>query len=375
MDESFNDEAETVVVKAFSPGAIYADAYCIERVIARSGTTCVYDATEISAERPVVLKVLRRSSATADTVVERFEREGAILKALEHPAVVRLFRAGAAADGTLFLAMERLAGETLKQRLKRESTLSFDDTLRFFSPIADAVDAAHARGIVHRDLKPENVFLPTGKGAPAKILDFGLSSLVGDAQLTQTGDSIGTPKYMAPEQIVSTKTSGSAVDIYALGVCVYECLTGKSPFGEIDRAQLLGAILHGRSQPLSMHSMALAEVDTVLAKAMSVKPEDRYPSAGAFMVALRVGHEGVASSEGATALDHISFRPVASVTGGAQFRPEMPRFSQAKPAKDHDPRASKAIAKSRWPVLIVIALAVAAAFAGAVYAWLVMRSQ
>lgn len=373
MGESFNEEAETVVVKAFSPGAIYADAYCIETVIARSGTTCVYDAMEMAAERPVVLKVLRRSSATADTVVERFEREGAILKALEHPAVVRLFRAGTASDGTLFLAMERLAGETLKQRLKRERTLSFDETLRFFSPIADAVDAAHARGIVHRDLKPENVFLPVGKGAPAKILDFGLSSLVGDAQLTQTGDSIGTPKYMAPEQIVSTKTSGSAVDVYALGVCIYECLAGQSPFGDIDRAQLLGAILHGRSQPVSTHSTALAEVDAVLAKAMSVKPEDRYASAGAFMVALRMGYDAGASNEGAVALDYVSFRPVASVTAGAPPRAESPGFSPTKTSARPVHQSPKASAKSRWPSRILIALAVAAGFAGVVYTWLVTR--
>lgn len=379
MTQSFDDGVATVVVKAFSPGAIYADAYCIEKMIAKNGTTFVYEATEVAAERPVILKILRRAPGNEDSVRERFKREGAILNTLEHPAVVRLFNLGVANDGTCFMAMERLAGETLGARLRREKKLSLPEVLRIFTPAADAIDAAHARGIVHRDLKPENLFLLDSGPTPLKVLDFGLSSLVGDGTLTRTGDSIGTPKYMAPEQIMSAKSAGPTVDVYALALCIFESLAGVSPFGEIDRATLLGAILHGRIQSLGSVEPRLAHISSILTKAMSVKAEERYASPSALMMALRVASEAGDSPVAALPLDHIAFKAPARLSEpGVSAALEVPRFSipsaAPRPLPKHAlaaaPNAAPTARRSRW--LLWTTLLVLAAVAGA-YVWMTRR--
>ena len=141
---------------------------------------------------------------------------------------------------------------------------------------------------MHRDLKPENLFLPSEGGLPLKVLDFGLSRVIDvGARLTAVGATIGTPRYMAPEQILSARDAIPAVDVYALGVCAYEALAGASPFDAADQAQLLGAILHGRRVPLRVRRPELpAAVEAVLDKAMSAKAAARHMSAVELAAAL-----------------------------------------------------------------------------------------
>ena len=160
--------------------------------------------------------------------------------------------------------------------------------LRLVAFAADAIDHAHALGVVHRDIKPENLFLPKGGEVPVTVLDFGLSRVVDPgARLTATGATIGTPRYMAPEQILSARDAGPAVDVYALGVCAYEALAGTSPFDAADQAQLLGAIMHGRRVPLRTKRPELsAAVEGVLEKAMATRASARHMSAVELAAAL-----------------------------------------------------------------------------------------
>src|SRR5690606_19081878 len=157
---------------------------------------------------------------------------------------------GKAPDGTAWLAMELLVGETLRERVGREGPMQLAPLAAILEAAAEGITVAHEAGVVHRDLKPDHLYLPAGGEAIVKVLDFGLSRAVGHKKLTTTGMVLGTPRYMSPEQIASAHASDGQSDVYALGVIVYEALTGKSPFAASDHGQLLGAILQGRVEPL-----------------------------------------------------------------------------------------------------------------------------
>jgi len=281
----FDEDDRTEVIDAFAPGAFFAEKYRIEALLGGGASAQVYAVTDVRTGTRVALKVLRKERQQTRAQLEeqraRFAREGDVLRALIHPSIVRIFDVGAAADGTPYIAMEALEGETLAHRLLREKTLPLDVTLRLVAFAADAIDHAHALGVVHRDIKPENLFLPSDGSVPVKVLDFGLSRVVETgARLTATGATIGTPRYMAPEQILSARDSGPAVDVYALGVCAYEALAGTSPFDAADQAQLLGAILHGRRVPLRARRPEFsAAVEVVLEKAMATRASARHMSA------------------------------------------------------------------------------------------------
>ncbi len=274
-DEALTGEA-TVVIAAFSPGTFFADRFRIERVLGYGGMGSVYLATDLSRDEVVALKVLKKS-ALKDEAAERFRREVQVLGAVNHPGIIGIKGFGYADDGTPWLAMELLDGETLRDRVKRQGPISE----RALVPILDAAGAAlteaHKRGVVHRDLKPDHLFLPSAGSAPVKILDFGLSLSVGSKKLTKTGTVLGTPRYMAPEQIASAHNADGQVDVYALGVIVYEALAGHSPFAASDHGQLLGAILQGRIEPLGVKRPDLVpDVIRVVERAMARSREDRW---------------------------------------------------------------------------------------------------
>jgi serine/threonine protein kinase len=286
------EEEQTQFIEAFAPGAFFADTYRIESQLGGGASSQVYAATDLRNDARVALKVLRKERKQTREQLEeqraRFAREGEVLRTLVHPSIVRMYEIGAAADGTPFLAMEALTGETLSHRLAREKTLPLEVVLRVVAFAADAIDHAHALGVVHRDIKPENLFLPTTGPVPVSVLDFGLSRVIDvGARLTAVGATIGTPRYMAPEQILSARDASPAVDVYALGVCAYEALTGASPFDAADQAQLLGAILHGRRVPLRTRCPQLASaIEVVLDKAMAQRPTARHMSAVELAAAL-----------------------------------------------------------------------------------------
>ncbi|MBX3249953.1 MAG: serine/threonine protein kinase [Myxococcales bacterium] len=269
----------TEVVDPFSPGFFFADRFRIEAPLGVGAMGAVYRATDLqSEEEPIALKILLRDKQEGEAR-ERFAREAQILSELDHPGVVGI-RGYGHTKNTPWLAMELVKGETLGQRIRRSGKLEPAVLAPILRDLCDALGAAHAAGIVHRDLKPDHVLLrdvDASSASAVKLIDFGLSWAATSRKLTATGTVLGTPRYMAPEQIASARNTSARSDIYALGVIVYEALCGDSPFAASDQGQLLGAILQGRIEPLAKHRPDLPdELDAVIRRALAHRPEDRF---------------------------------------------------------------------------------------------------
>jgi eukaryotic-like serine/threonine-protein kinase len=195
---------------------IGSERFTVERVVGTGAMGTVFYARDRETGDPVAFKVLRRDG--------RFAREVEALERLAHPRIVRYVAHGETGQGEPFLAMEWVEGTTLRARLP-EATLH--GTIALGLAIAEALAAAHAAGVVHRDVKPSNILLPAGRYAEAKLADFGIARVAAErSTLTGTGDVVGTPLYMAPEQLVAPSP---ASDVYSLGCVLHECLTGKLP--------------------------------------------------------------------------------------------------------------------------------------------------
>jgi tetratricopeptide (TPR) repeat protein len=231
----------------------------------------VFHAIESSTRSEVALKVLRGDTGDPDATT-RFDREVDALARLRHPCIVAYVTHGLTDDGAPFVAMQWVAGEELRVRLKR-GVLDVEDTLVVVSRIADALAHAHAQGITHRDVKPSNILLQGGDIARATLIDFGLARSEND-ELTRTGAIVGTPTHMAPEQIRNEVSP--AVDVFALGCVIYQCLSGVTPFAAKGATAVLARILF--DEPTSLASLAvvpvsLAElVESMLRKAPGDRP-------------------------------------------------------------------------------------------------------
>ena len=261
--------------------------YAITHRLGAGGMGVVYAARDEGLQRTVALKIM--SALTHDeTARKRFWREARAAASVSHPNVCHIYEVGED-DGELFIAMELLEGEALEQRLKR-GPLSVADTLPLALEMLDALHALHSRGVVHRDLKPSNVFLtPHG----VKLLDFGLArptqaqarSLGSVTELTGTGMMVGTPRYMAPEQVTGD-TVDVRGDLFAAGAILFEMLAGRPAFAGNNAVEILHATLH-EQPPALTGSPAVAAVDRVIRRALSKRPEERPASAEAMAEELR----------------------------------------------------------------------------------------
>ncbi|MEK6767560.1 MAG: serine/threonine-protein kinase, partial [Gemmatimonadota bacterium] len=206
-----------------------ADRYVIERELGAGGMATVYLAHDVRHDRKVALKVLR-PELSAILGAGRFLAEIKTTANLQHPHILSLFDSGEA-DGLVFYVMPYVEGESLRDRLTREKQLPVEDAVRISREVAGALDYAHRHGVVHRDIKPENILLHDGS---ALVADFGIALAVsrsdGGTRMTETGMSLGTPHYMAPEQAMGEREITPKADIYALGCVLYEMLTAEPPF-------------------------------------------------------------------------------------------------------------------------------------------------
>jgi serine/threonine-protein kinase len=263
--------------------------YTIRALVGEGGTSTVYRA-EHPQHGPVALKVLREKLRQDKTAVERFLREARYGTRVQHPNVVRTIEIGQGADSTHFLAIEWAAGELLEKFAKKNAPLPSAQVAEIVTQIAGAVQAAHAAGIVHRDLKPENVILRASTADDGlddvKIVDFGLAKVFGDRtqQVTDTGCFVGTPHYMAPEQLVPA-TVDWRCDVYALGLLAFVLLTGRLPVDGDSALEVMRLRLS--EPPLSLATVVPngrwpVELEEIFAHVLARKPGDRYQSAGAF---------------------------------------------------------------------------------------------
>ena len=248
--------------------------YRPEEEVGRGGMGVVYRAHDVALERSVALKLLSPSLAEDRDFRERFLVESRLAAALEHPNVVPVHDAGEA-DGQLYLAMRYVEGTDLKQLLQEEGPLEPARAIAICAQVAEALDAAHARGLVHRDVKPSNVLLDDE--GHAYLADFGLTRRLSEqAPGFEAGLSLGTPSYVAPEQIEGKQVDGKA-DQYSLACLLHECLTGEPPFPRPSEAATLFA--HLEEAPL-----APTGLEDVIPRAMAKDPADRYESCRAFVV-------------------------------------------------------------------------------------------
>ncbi len=261
--------------------AALADRYRIERKIGAGGMATVYLALDLKHHRKVAVKVLRPELAAA-LGAERFLQEITTTAALQHPHILPLFDSGTAA-GFLFYVMPFVSGETLRERMNRESCLPIDDAVAIAREVAGALATAHDIGVVHRDIKPENILLDDGH---AVLADFGIARAItaaGADRLTSTGLSVGTPAYMSPEQAAGDRTIDGRSDIYALGCLLYEMLTGSPPFAGLTAQALMArhALEPVPSLRTVRHTIP-ARLERVVLKALAKVPADRHDTARRF---------------------------------------------------------------------------------------------
>ena len=278
--------------------------YGIERRVGEGGMATVYLARDVKHNRKVALKVLKPDLG-AIVGVERFLSEIEVTANLQHPNLLPLFDSGAA-DGLLFYVMPYVEGESLRARLDREKQLPVDEAIRIATAVASALDYAHRRGVIHRDLKPENILLHDGQPL---VADFGIALAVSNAggdRVTQTGLSLGTPRYMSPEQATGDRAIDARTDIYSLGAVTYEMLTGDPPHTGSTSQAIIARVLTERPRAIrSSRPNVPPQVEATVERALEKLAADRFESAREFADAL-TGRMMIATSTSITAAAPIT---------------------------------------------------------------------
>ena len=265
--------------------------YVIERELGRGSSATVYLARDRRFDRPVALKILRPEVATA-TDARRFRREIAILAHLYHPHILQLFDSGVLGpnDGPsgLYYVMPYVRGESLRQRLRREGRLPIPDAIEIACDVAEALAYAHGQGIVHRDIRPENILLEPGH---ALVADFGIAGVLesaGGDRLSASGLVLGVPAYASPEQGRGDKNVDGRSDIYSLACVLYEMIGGEPPFTGATKTAVLARHLNDAVPPLrTICPEVPSGIERAILRALAKRPEERFPAADGFAVALK----------------------------------------------------------------------------------------
>jgi serine/threonine protein kinase len=268
--------------------------YQIEAKIGEGGMGIIYRAIHPLIGKQAAVKVLRRELCHSSNVVSRFLVEAMAVNKIKHPNTVDIFSFGQLPDGRHFLIMEFLDGKTLEDHLKAKGRLNLSESLVIFRPLVSVLSAAHTAGIVHRDLKPENVFLANNPEGPfrVKLLDFGIAKLIeGHSELshkTSTGMMMGTPYYMAPEQILGHKNIDARADQYSLGIILYQMLSGELPFSGKSLFDVASKHVQAKVPDLPpLHGRTFSqELFDVIEQALAKRPESRFANVKEFLAAL-----------------------------------------------------------------------------------------
>ncbi len=287
-----------------------ADRYRLERELGAGGMATVYLAEDLKHQRQVAIKVLKPELA-AVLGAERFVQEITTTAQLQHPHILPLFDSGTA-DGFLFYVMPYVEGETLRDKLNRETQLGVGEAVRIAREVADALDYAHRHGVIHRDIKPENILLHDGR---PMVADFGIALAVSAAaggRMTETGLSLGTPHYMSPEQATAEKELTGRSDVYSLASVLYEMLTGDPPHTGSSAQQIIVKIIADEARPVrEVRKSVPPNVAAAVSKALEKLPADRFESARAFADALADVHFSAGVAAGALPSGAITVRKVS----------------------------------------------------------------
>jgi len=290
------------VVALPNSGDVVGGKYLVQRLLGTGAMGAVFEVSHCVTEKRFAIKWLL-AEAASEGGVKRFTREAQVAGRFEHPNVVEVYDIGQQ-DDSFYMVMELLEGESLAERLERVGRMSVSETLAIAIPCMEGVAAAHSAGIVHRDLKPANIYLRGARGREPelpKVLDFGISKMssrteIPEATLTERGAVMGTPYYMAPEQMRGHKVD-ERVDVYAFGVILYEMLSGRRPFAAATYADLVFQVMAGTPTPLRELAPNLPPgLAPIVARAMARVPDARFASVQALIHALASFHPELAGT-------------------------------------------------------------------------------
>jgi serine/threonine-protein kinase len=321
-------------VANLKPGSLFA-GYRIEGLIDRGGMGVIYKATDLELDRTVALKLIAPEQIHDPVAVARFKDEARLAASLHHPNIVTIYRGGEY-HGALYLAMRYVRGTTLRDVI-RQGPMDLAEVARLIRDIAGALDATHASGLVHRDVKPANI-LVTGDGGKrhAYLSDFGVTKRVSaPGDLTRTGTWVGTPDYLAPEQIQDDQVD-ARTDVYSLGCVFHEMLTGAVPYPKREYARKLFAHMkEPPPRPRAFRPELVESFDEVVAKAAAKEPVDRYASAGELADAVEAAlvHQQELSQETVERPAGTTTREDASGRNGSRAEPPAAALSNEAPTR------------------------------------------
>ncbi|MCC6336562.1 MAG: serine/threonine protein kinase [Myxococcales bacterium] len=356
-------------------GAVFADKYRIDGVLGKGGMGVVYAATNLAVGRRVAIKVMEAGDADAQTrqdMLHRFRLEAQAAAVIDHSGIVDVLDMGETDEGSPFIVMEFLEGATLKATLKQLKVMTPAQAVAVMGPVLEALTAAHAAGVVHRDIKPANIFLCTRPKHAIKVLDFGISRFGEGSGVTQTGQSMGTPQYMSPEQVKGERGVGPESDLYSVGAVLYHLLTGAPPF------ESTGGEMATLARVLSTHPTPVREVkpelpvalgklvDGLLVKERAQRERDAMevrrlllaitaPEDGPVWAAASVAVKQELAKGGTPRPGSNSKRSapgVLAMPGRTPSKPSVPRAGPRPP-----PEETIALAPSRRPLVLFAALA------------------
>lgn len=280
-------------------GKVLDGRYRIDSVLGFGGFGMVFRGVQTSIQRPIAIKTLRPHLAMEPTFFERFKREAETASRLRHPNIITVFDFGRTSEGLCYFVMELLEGESLRERVRRAGPMTLREAVAVIEQVALGVGHAHHQNVIHRDLKPHNIMLSEVDGSEyVKVLDFGLVKAIeqdDEEQLTSTGQVLGTPQYISPEQ-----AGGDVVDrrsdLFSLTAVFYYCLTGRSPYGANNVMKALTLSMEGNVTPvdaLRQGAPVPASIDRFIVKGLSPKKEARFESAEELITALKAAVAGV----------------------------------------------------------------------------------
>lgn len=339
---------------SFAPGDLVGGRYELGRQLGAGGMARVYLGHDRVLDRQVAVKVLSEPFASDPNFVERFRREASAAAGLNHPNIVAVYDRGEA-DGSYYIVMEYLSGPDLKQVIRRRAPLPAGEAIDNAQQVLAALGAAHRRDLVHRDVKPQNVMV--AEDGHLKVTDFGIARAGAEADMTEAGSVIGTAQYLSPEQARGGEVT-SASDCYALGIVLYEMLTGQVPFdGGPPVAVAMKQVTDPPTPPSEIEPGVPPELEAVVMRALAKRPSERYRTAQEFSRALDEVRTAIDGSGGTTRLMPVAdgdtgrTRMMEPVTGTTRVGPPPP---------EEPPRGRR-----RWPfvvgaLVLLAALAVAA---------------
>jgi len=340
--------------------------YSLDELLGRGGMGEVYAGRNLTTGKRVAIKRLRDMPDSKHELEARFVREAQAASALEHANVVQVFDV-AQSDGIFYMVMELLRGESLSAYIEREAPMPAERAAAVLLPALAALHHAHQRNIIHRDLKPDNIFLSQLEGTEGftpKLLDFGIAKLLDDSDrlaLTRTGAVMGSPLYMSPEQTLDSGSVDARADIYAMGVILYEMLSGQRPFEASSYPALVYAIMHGPARPLlelvpTIDPAVVAVVD----RAMARNRDDRPASTDVFANELR---RAVGLPELSRLSSAIALAPAMQAQSALGMADTLDSRAIVGRADDAPPRSTRGI----WgagAIALVLALGALALFTG-----------